>query len=168
MSGNEAKRSEIHAIINDFLDQGWKSLELAWNDYELQLKKVAAPAVEASAGSPAATHTVPEPTPNSSAAIDAPPAEQNDAASGHSDGVGVVVTAPMMGTFYISPSPGVAPFVEAGSDVVEGQSLCIVEVMKLMTRVESEVSGVITAIHAENGQLVLEGDPLFTIAPVGS
>lgn len=76
-----------------------------------------------------------------------------------------VVAAPLLGTFYASPRPGEPPFVRVGDRVGDRSVLCIVEVMKLMNSVEAGCNGVIVAIHAEDGQLVESGQPLFSIVP---
>jgi acetyl-CoA carboxylase biotin carboxyl carrier protein len=73
------------------------------------------------------------------------------------------VTSPIVGTFYRSPDPNSAPFVNVGDRVSVGQVLCIVEAMKLMNEIEAELVGEIVRIHAENGQPVQYGDPLFTL-----
>ena len=75
-----------------------------------------------------------------------------------------VVKSPFVGTFYRSPSPDQASFTEVGQQVVKGQTLCIVEAMKLMNEIESEVSGTVLACLVENGQAVQYHDPLFKIA----
>jgi acetyl-CoA carboxylase biotin carboxyl carrier protein len=74
-----------------------------------------------------------------------------------------VVTAPMVGTFYGSASPGAKPFVEIGTEVKEGQVLCIIEAMKMMNQIESDKAGKVTAIMATNGDPVEFGQPLFVI-----
>jgi acetyl-CoA carboxylase biotin carboxyl carrier protein len=74
-----------------------------------------------------------------------------------------VVTAPMVGTFYGAPSPGAKAFVEIGTEVKEGQVLCIIEAMKMMNQIESDKAGKITAIMATNGDPVEFGQPLFVI-----
>jgi len=71
--------------------------------------------------------------------------------------------SPMVGTFYRAPSPGAPPFVEIGQAVTKGQTLCIIEAMKLLNEIESDVSGTVKAILVENGQPVEYGQPLFTI-----
>lgn len=76
-----------------------------------------------------------------------------------------LVKAPLLGTFYASPKPGEQPFVRIGDRVAAKTVLCIVEVMKLMNSVEAGRAGVVVAIHAEDGQLVEHGQPLFSIAP---
>jgi acetyl-CoA carboxylase biotin carboxyl carrier protein len=75
------------------------------------------------------------------------------------------VKSPIVGTFYESPSPGAAPFVNAGDTIRAGQILCIVESMKLMNEIESEISGVITARLVDNGHAVEYGAPLFAVRP---
>lgn len=74
-----------------------------------------------------------------------------------------VITSPMVGTFYRSPSPEAASFIEVGSVVKPSQTLCIIEAMKLMNEVESEFGGKIVSILVENGQPVEYGEPLFHI-----
>jgi acetyl-CoA carboxylase biotin carboxyl carrier protein len=76
-----------------------------------------------------------------------------------------LVKSPIVGTFYGSPSPGAEPFVKVGAYVESGQTLCIVEAMKLMNEIESDMSGEILRIFAENGQPVEYGQPLFGIRP---
>jgi len=78
----------------------------------------------------------------------------------------ITVTSPIVGTFYRSSSPEAATFVEVGSNVNKGQVLCIVEAMKLMNEIESEVDGVVVKILVENGQPVEYGEPLFLIEPI--
>ncbi|MBS0441136.1 MAG: acetyl-CoA carboxylase biotin carboxyl carrier protein [Proteobacteria bacterium] len=100
---------------------------------------VAAPAVAAAAPVTAAT-------------APAPAAE-----TGH------VVKSPMVGTFYRSSSPGGKPFVEVGSEVKEGEPVCIIEAMKIMNEIEADKAGKITKILCENGQAVEFGQPLFVV-----
>jgi acetyl-CoA carboxylase biotin carboxyl carrier protein len=83
------------------------------------------------------------------------------AAEPEEDGYGV--TAPMVGTFYASASPSSAPFVQVGDQVNEGDTLCIVEAMKMMNQIESDVSGTVKSIRAQNGDPVEYGQILFVI-----
>jgi acetyl-CoA carboxylase biotin carboxyl carrier protein len=78
---------------------------------------------------------------------------------------GALITSPFVGTFYRSPSPDAQSFVDRGQRIKKGQVLCIVEAMKLMNEIESDVDGVILDILAENGQPVEYGEPLFRIGP---
>ena len=105
---------------------------------------VAAPAVEAplaAAAAPAAP------------AADEPPAVA----------VGHAVKSPMVGTFYRAASPGAKPFVELGTVVKEGQTICIIEAMKILNEIEADKSGTVTQILCENGQAVEYGQPLLVI-----
>jgi acetyl-CoA carboxylase biotin carboxyl carrier protein len=74
-----------------------------------------------------------------------------------------VVTAPMVGTFYSAPSPGAKSFVEIGDEVKVGQTLCIIEAMKMMNQIESDKAGRVTSIMARNGDPVEFGQPLFVV-----
>ena len=76
---------------------------------------------------------------------------------------GHALKSPMVGTFYRAPSPGAPSFVEVGQSVTKGQTLCIIEAMKLLNEIESDVSGTVKAILVENGQPVEYGQPLFLI-----
>ena len=88
----------------------------------------------------------------------APAAEAETGQEGH------VVKAPMVGTFYRSPSPDAKVFVEVGQAVKEGDTICIIEAMKLMNEIEADASGSVKAILVENGQPVEYGQPLFILA----
>jgi acetyl-CoA carboxylase biotin carboxyl carrier protein len=75
------------------------------------------------------------------------------------------IKSPMVGTFYRAPSPGASPYVEVGHEVRTGQVVCIIEAMKLMNEIESDVAGSIAEILVENGQPVEFGQPLFLVSP---
>ena len=108
------------------------------------------------AGAPAAQAGAP--------AAAAPPAHTSAAASSASEDLHLV-KSPIVGTFYGAPSPGAEAFVKVGGFVETGQTLCIVEAMKLMNEIESDTSGEVLRIFAENGQPVEYGQPLFGIRP---
>lgn len=108
--------------------------------------------VAAPAAAPVAT---PEPSPAAPAASEEKPAPQ--ATSGH------VVSSPMVGTFYRSPSPSSPPFVEVGTHVKAGDVVCIVEAMKMMNQIEAEKAGIIEAILVKDGEPVEFDQPLVTI-----
>ncbi|SIT70583.1 acetyl-CoA carboxylase biotin carboxyl carrier protein [Ectothiorhodosinus mongolicus] len=76
---------------------------------------------------------------------------------------GEAITAPMVGTFYRSSSPGAKPFVEIGQSVKAGDTLCIIEAMKMLNQIEADRAGVIKAVLVENGQPVEYGEPMFVI-----
>lgn len=110
----------------------------------MQAQQYMVPMQAAPASAPAAT---------SSVNLD----EEDELPEGH------VVKAPMVGTFYRSPSPGAGPFVEVGQAVKQGETLCIIEAMKLLNEIEADASGVVKAILIENGEPVEYGEPLFVI-----
>ena len=113
------------------------------------VQQVAAPVVAAGAA-PAAPAAMAAPAPAAAAA--AP-----EAPTGH------LVKSPMVGTFYRSASPGAKPFVEVGSQVKQGDTICIIEAMKILNEIEADKSGTVTQILGENGQAVEYGQPLFVI-----
>jgi acetyl-CoA carboxylase biotin carboxyl carrier protein len=112
---------------------------------------VAMPAVAVPATAPAVQATAPAPA----AATPAP--------SPAAEPAGKVIKSPMVGTFYRAASPGAKPFVEVGDSVKEGQTVCIVEAMKIMNEIESDVAGKVLQILCENGQAVEFGQPLFIV-----
>jgi len=81
---------------------------------------------------------------------------------------GYLVSAPMVGTFYSSSSPGAAPYVKVGDRVSEGDTLCIIEAMKMMNQIEADVSGTIKSIRVQNGDPVEYGQTLFVIDQRGN
>lgn len=97
------------------------------------------------------------------AVASATPAPQAAAEVAPPEPVGHVVKSPMVGTFYRSSAPGSAPFVEVGSAVKEGDTLCIIEAMKLLNEIDADASGTIRQVLVENGQAVEFGQPLFII-----
>jgi acetyl-CoA carboxylase biotin carboxyl carrier protein len=115
----------------------------------VSVQTVAAPAASAPS---AAAAPVPAANGDAPAAAAAPPA-----ARGHQ------VTAPMVGTFYSGPAPGAKPFVEIGTEVKPGDTLCVIEAMKMMNQIESEVAGRVVSILVENGSPVEFGQALFII-----
>jgi len=97
------------------------------------------------------------------AAAAAPVVAAVSAPAGPAEVVGHSVKSPMVGTFYRSASPGAKAFVEIGSQVREGDTICIIEAMKILNEIEADKSGTITAMLCENGQAVEYGQPLFII-----
>ena len=93
----------------------------------------------------------------------APAAAAPVAPAAADDSEGFEVTAPMVGSFYAASSPGAAPFVQVGDQVNEGDTLCIIEAMKMMNPIEAEVSGTIKSIRVQNGDPVEYGQTLFVI-----
>ena len=122
-------------------------------------------------GQPAAAQVVYAPVAAPAVAPAAPPAAAAPAAAAPqavaeaAESTGFVVKSPMVGTFYRAASPGAKPFVEVGQAVKEGDTLCIIEAMKLMNELEADSAGTIIEILAENGKPVEFGQKLFKIKP---
>lgn len=133
---------------------------LETSQHAMAPQAAATPAPVAVAAPSAPQAAAPAPAPAAPAA----PAEAPAAPSAPS-GDEIVVTAPSVGVLWRSPQPGAPPFVEVGSKVEPGDTLCIVEVMKLMSNVVAGVAGTVTAIHVENAGQVEFGTPLISIAP---
>ena len=129
------------------------SLEVEWEGAQVRLTKE--PAAAAQAAAPAAAPAPQAPPP-------APAAAEAHAAA--EDG-SVEITSPFVGTFYRAPAPDADPFIREGQDVNKGQVLCIVEAMKLMNEIESDVDGVVKSILVENAQPVEYSQDLFVIEP---
>jgi len=167
---------QIKELIELVAERHLQGLEVERSGFRLKIDGQAAaqPVVYASAPAGDENTAAPPPAPLPSrpaAAASAPPAVGAPAAapasaekSGHAPGTHIL-TSPIVGTFYRSPSPDSSPFVEVGSRVKKGQVLCIIEAMKLMNEIECDVDGVIAAIYPQNAQAVEFGEPLLAIAP---
>lgn len=105
----------------------------------------------------AAAAVVPAPVVEAAAAPAAAPVSSETEPTGHA------VKSPMVGTFYRAASPGAKPFVEIGSQVKEGQTICIIEAMKILNEIEADKSGTVTQVLCENGQAVEYGQPMLII-----
>lgn len=153
---------KLKTLIDLVAESSISELEITEGEGKVRIVKAAPQAVAAqtaplAAGpAPMAMPVAPVAAPASAVASqvqDSPPA----APSGHR------VTSPMVGTFYRAASPGGAPFVSLGDAVSEGQTLCVIEAMKLMNEIPADRAGVIKEILVENGQAVEFGQPLFVI-----
>ncbi len=152
---------DVREILALMRENGISEFEIETEGLKLRLRKDSAPTTVASvpvvvAGVPAAPvmpAPIELPTPASALPVTADQAEVELA----------VVKSPIVGTFYRSPEPGTASFVEIGSVVKKGQVLCIIEAMKLMNEIDSEYDGEIVNIYVENGQPVQYGERLFAI-----
>ena len=116
--------------------------------------------VRISRGSSVVPSVIAAPAPVAAAAV-APAAVPAPAPSAEPEGH--IIRSPMVGTFYRAPSPGAKPFVEEGQAVSSGETLCIIEAMKILNQIESDESGKIVEILVENGQPVEYNEPLFVI-----
>jgi acetyl-CoA carboxylase biotin carboxyl carrier protein len=151
--------NQLRELITLLGESDIQELKLEGDDFRLELRRnlPAAPSVLMQAAAPAAAPVLAAPavaTP--SAAPPAAPAVRSDL---------VEITAPMVATFYRSPAPGEASFVDLGSRINVGQTVCILEAMKLMNELEAEVSGEVVEILVENGTPVEFGQVLMRVKP---
>jgi len=117
-------------------------------------------------GAPVPAHAAPRQAGGPAAAGSTPAGAMGDEArSTPADNHFQPITAPMVGTFYRSPNPDAAPFVEEGDEVQPGQTVCVIEAMKLFNEIQAEVGGRVARVLAENGTPVEYGQPLFLIDP---
>ena len=145
---------KLKKLIDLVQESGIAELEITEGEEKVKIVKGGAViAMQAPAHAPLAAAL-----PRAAAAAAAPAAAEGEAGQeGH------VVKAPMVGTFYRSPSPDAKAFVEVGQAVKEGDTICIIEAMKLMNEIEADAAGVVKAILVENGQPVEYGQPLFIL-----
>jgi acetyl-CoA carboxylase biotin carboxyl carrier protein len=146
---------KLKKLIDLVEESGIAELEITEGEEKVKIVK-GGRSLAASAGAPVA----PAPYPHAAAAAAATAAAEAEPAAPE----GHVVKAPMVGTFYRSPSPDAKVFVEVGQAVKEGDTICIIEAMKLMNEIEADASGTVKAILVENGQPVEYGQPLFILA----
>src|SRR3954449_1492616 len=145
---------KLKKLIDLVQESGIAELEITEGEEKVKIVKGG---VVNMAAAPAAVLALPAPA----AAAPAPAATTAEPPQGQE---GHVVKAPMVGTFYRTPSPDAKAFVEVGQAVKEGDTICIIEAMKLMNEIEADASGSVKAILVENGQPVEYGQPLFILA----
>jgi acetyl-CoA carboxylase biotin carboxyl carrier protein len=151
---------KLKKLIDLVQESGIAELEITEGEEKVKIVKGGGISVVPAASSAAAPMSAPEAPRTAapaSAAGPAPAAEPPAGQEGH------VVKAPMVGTFYRAASPDAKAFVEVGQAVKEGQTICIIEAMKLMNEIETDAGGVVKAILVENGQPVEYGQPLFIL-----
>jgi acetyl-CoA carboxylase biotin carboxyl carrier protein len=151
---------KLKTLIDLVSESGISELEVTEGEGKVRIVKNAPPVYVQQSASYAPPLTASAPA-ASAGAFDAAPAAP--AAAPAAAEQGHAVTSPMVGTFYRAPSPGADPFVKVGDTVKEGQTLCIIEAMKLLNEIESDKAGVVLEVLAENGQAVEYGQPLFVI-----
>jgi len=146
---------KLKKLIDLVQESGIAELEITEGEEKVKIVKGgrAMPEMVAMLPAPTAAPTLAVPA----APAPPPPAEVPPKVEGH------VLKSPMVGTFYRAPSPGAMSFVEVGDTVKMGQTVCIIEAMKLLNEIEADKDGVVKAILAENGQPVEYGEPLLAI-----
>jgi len=173
----EMNHQAVKALLDAFDRSDWQEMTVTVGTDRLHVSRQAGsgapepvaplePAPAAADGKPPAA---PAAAPSAPAAPPAP-AESEPAARAATDSKpadGTLVTSPSVGLFWRAPSPGAPPFVEEGAHVAAGDTIAIVEVMKLMNHVVAPVAGVLTSVLVENGATVEFGQPLVSIDPEG-
>ena len=147
--------SDLKEILRILEEQDITEFELEQDGVKLRVCRSSTAPAAGALHVASVTPAGPTPAQPAAAAAAQPPAEI--------EADGTVVRSPIVGTFYRSPDPNSPAFVSVGDNVKVGQVLCIIEAMKLMNEIESEMAGEVARIHPENGQPVQYGDPLFTI-----
>ncbi len=151
---------KVKKLIELLDESGIAEIEITEGEEAVRISRypqgmaVAAPAAAPAPVVPAAA----APAPQAAEAASSSPATKTE-----SEDDGYEITAPMVGTFYAAASPGAAPYVQVGDRVSEGDTLCIIEAMKMMNQIEADVSGVVKSIRVQNGEAVEYGQTLFVI-----
>ena len=153
---------KLKTLIDLVSESGVAELEITEGDDRVKIvNRVGAAPVAAAAPAVIATPVVASAAP---AAAPAPAVAAEPAAAPVAAADTRTINSPMVGTFYRAPSPGAKPFADVGQKVKAGDTVCIIEAMKLLNEIETEYDGVIKEILVENGQPVEFGQPLFVIA----
>jgi acetyl-CoA carboxylase biotin carboxyl carrier protein len=157
--------TQLRELLSAIAQTDIAELTLKSEDFELTVRRGIGPMFPTATGSATATViAMPGPTPAPTATT--PPAALVEGSPPPAiEFKGSEITSPMVGTFYRAPAPDEPPFVEVGDRIRNGQTVCIIEAMKLMNEIESEFSGQVVEILVENGQPVEYGQPLMRIKP---
>jgi acetyl-CoA carboxylase biotin carboxyl carrier protein len=146
---------KVKKLIELLDESGIAEIEITEGEEAVRISRYPTGAAAAPIPMPVAAPAAPQ------APAAAQPAEP--VTSGPPEEDGYLVSAPMVGTFYSASSPGAAPYVQVGDRVSEGDTLCIIEAMKMMNQIEADVSGVVKSIRVQNGEPVEYGQTLFVI-----
>jgi acetyl-CoA carboxylase biotin carboxyl carrier protein len=150
---------KVKKLIELLEESGISEIEISEGEESVRISRYPQPgtvsvqAAPMALAPPAAPAAAPATAPVAASAVAAPTPASH----------GQQVTAPMVGTFYSGPAPGAKPFVEVGSEVKPGDTLCVIEAMKMMNQIESEFAGRVVSVLVENGNPVEFGQPLFVI-----
>ncbi len=149
---------ELKRVLEIVREHDLAELELERPDLKIRVRKNASGQWQATAPAAIVLPQAPVVAPAAAAAPAAPAASAEDVDW-------AVLKSPIVGTFFRSPEPGAALFTDVGSRVKKGQVLCIIEAMKLMNEITSEVDGEVVKVYVENGQAVQYGERLFAVRP---
>ncbi len=156
---------EIKKILELMREHDLGEFELEQDNVKLRLRKNSASSWSAAPPVPQMAYPPPA-DPGARAAAASPPGAPATVLTAADDDVDfAIVKSPIVGTFYRSSEPGAKPFADVGDTVRKGQVLCIIEAMKLMNEINSEIDGEVVKVYVENGQAVQYGERLFAIKP---
>jgi acetyl-CoA carboxylase biotin carboxyl carrier protein len=153
---------EIRELVQLVIESGVAEIEVQRGENRVRIRRTVGSRHEVSVPPPMMGHA---PTPMPEAIVQSGTPPTSPGASPAQAGNEVIVKSPIVGTYYESPKPGDPSFVKVGDTVEPGQVLCIIESMKLMNEIESEIAGTIVAKLMENGRAVEYGEALFAIRP---
>jgi len=148
---------DIKQLLELVREHDLAEFELEQDGLKMRVRKAGQDVIVSHAAAPVVHHQVPAPVAMSPASTGAAPAPVDEGTPL------AVIKAPIVGTLYRSAEPGARPFAEVGTIVKKGQVLCIIEAMKLMNEIESEVDGEVVGVYVDNGQPVQFGDRIFTV-----
>jgi acetyl-CoA carboxylase biotin carboxyl carrier protein len=154
----------VERLIKSIDQSSLDSIEIERGGTRIRLSKSAPAAPAGGSGSNASQTAAPLPNPPATAASSEEAASE-PAAGPPRDAGWIEVPSPMVGTFYRAPSPGADPFTDVGERISRGETLCIIEAMKLMNELEAEVEGTVREVCVENGEPVEYGQVLFRVDP---
>jgi len=163
---------QLERLLSFMSEHGLEEFEYAHGNLRIRLKKAIPPAgsapvlslpVAQAVAPQIAAAQVPPSAPQAGTQAGSAPAQPVPAAAVEEH----IIKSPIVGTFYAGPSPDAGPFVRAGDMVEAGQTVCIIEAMKLMNEIEADISGEVARVLVENGQPVEYGEPLFALRPTG-
>lgn len=156
------KAKEIQELIDYISNSGLAEVKIKTEEFELSIKKYADQNIRMVEAAPAPVPVATAPAPAPAPAAAAPAATPAEPSSNL-----VEIKSPMIGTFYTSPNPDSPTFVNVGDTVKAGQTVCIIEAMKLFNEIESEISGKIVKVLVANASPVEYDQPLFLVDPAG-
>ena len=164
---------QLERLLSFMTDHGLEEFEYAHGDLRIRLKKaipqqaptapvLALPVAQAAIPQASAAQAPPSAPQAPAQAASAPAAPAPEPALNEH-----IIKSPIVGTYYAGPSPEAGPFVRVGDTVEAGQTVCIIEAMKLMNEIEADIAGEVAGVMGENGQPVEYGEPLFALRPTG-
>lgn len=156
---------QIKSLLNLISESGVNEVYIEEGDFKIKVKKQSDTVQHVVQSASPQTVPIVEVAPSAPVSHAQPTKQTTESAAPVSKSTGTTIKSPIVGTYYAAPSPDAKPFISVGDTVSKGDTLCIIEAMKIMNEIESEHSGTITKILVKNGQPVEYDQPLFEIDP---